>query len=57
MIQDPKVSRHNLVFKDSSGWNINPVPMVCNYDDSTLQQRSESLILVHLFVLENFKVH
>ena len=42
MIQNSQVARNNLVFKDSTSWNVNSVSMVGNDDYSSFQSNSSS---------------
>lgn len=36
MIQNTHVARHDLVFQNSAGWNIDPVAVICNDDNCAL---------------------
>ena len=48
MIQNSQIPRHDLVLKDSSGWNVNPVPVVGDDDDCS----SETDYKVALFMFD-----
>lgn len=40
MIQDTKVARNDFIFQHGSGRNIDPIPVVGDDDDSSLQTGS-----------------
>ena len=40
MIKNPKISRHNFIFKYGSIWDINAVSVISYDDDRTFQRNS-----------------
>ena len=40
MIKNPKISRHNFIFKYGSIWDINTVSVISYDDDRTFQRNS-----------------
>ena len=47
MIKDPKVSGDDLVLKDRSGRDVDPVPVVCNDDHRAPQAHLGGKMVKH----------